>query len=67
MLYEVITLGERYDLVHEADAASLVCIEALAGLGVAPHLARADRVGELRENDSAGQTPARLGDREHGT
>ena len=59
-------LGERHDLVHQADAVRLLGVEAFAGQRVAAHLAQADGVVELRDDDGAGDADAHLGDREVG-
>ena len=59
-------LGQRHDLVREADAQRLGRAEALAGQRIAAQLAHADGVAELRKDDGRGQSPAHLGDREDG-
>ena len=58
-------LGRRHHLVHETDAARFRSVEALAGQRIAAHLAHADGVVELRNDDRGGQPPAHFGDGEN--
>ena len=59
-----VELGELHHLVHQPDAARLLGAEALAGQRIAAHLAHADGIAELRNDDRRGEAPAYLGDRE---
>jgi hypothetical protein len=57
-------LGQRDDLVHEADAFCLFGREALARERVAANLPDADCIVELRDDDAGHQSPARFRNRE---
>src|SRR4051794_19054507 len=59
-------VGQRNDLVRQPESAGFVGIEALAGQRIAAQLAYADSIRELRSDDRGVQSPAHLGDREHG-
>ena len=50
--------------MHEADAARILGAEAFAGQRVAAHLADADGVAKLRDDDRRRQAPPHFGDRE---
>ena len=56
--------GHGDDLVHEADAARLARVEALAGERVASQLADTNGIGKLRDDDAGHQAPARFRDGE---
>src|SRR5215472_12628107 len=56
-------LGKRHDFVNEADAMRFGNGETLAGERIATHLAHANGVVELRDNNGAGNSNADLSNR----
>src|SRR6516165_4398642 len=58
-------VGERHDLMHEANAMRFSNLETFSSERVAPYLAHTDGIAELRDYDGSGHSDAHLGNRKN--